>query len=162
MQALSLSNAGRYEEVLSMIEEVVREQPSFKRIALEATCATLYGLRRYEDLFREIRSQYDTEGDIEVVQAMDRRYAESGYQRGLELGGDVLAARAEKKSVDPESVVFFYRLAGNEDRMLDWMERMLEQGDPNTPGAVIEDIPPGVRRNPRFQAIRRRMKLPVG
>ena len=99
MQANQLANAGRYEEALTMIQEVVKQQPSFQRIALGVTCRIFYGLHRYEDLYREIRSRYDTDGDVEVVQAMDRGYAESGYQRGLELGGDVLAARAEKKFV---------------------------------------------------------------
>ncbi len=160
IQANQLANAGRYEEALSMIQEVVKQQPSFKRIALDITCKIFYGLHRYEDLYREIRSRYDTDGDVEVVQAMDRGHAESGYRRGLELGGDVLAARAEKKFVDPSSVVLFYRYAGNEERTVDWMERMRDQGDPNTPGVVRDDVPEGVRKNPRFRSIRQRMKLP--
>jgi TolB-like protein len=162
MHARQLANAGRYAEALSMIREVVKQQPSFDRIALDTTCVILYGLHRYEDLFREIRSRYDTDGDVDVVQAMDSGYAESGYQRGLELGGDVLAARAEKKFVNPESIALFYRYAGDEEHMLDWIERMLDQRNPNTPSAVRLDVPGGVRKNPRFQAIRRRMMLPAG
>ena len=160
MQALNLANAGRYEEALSMVQQALQQQPALKRFGVGTLCTIFYGLRRYDDLFQTVRSWFETQGDLEVVRALDRGHAESGYQRGLLLGADLLAARAKTGSAEREAIVFMYGYAGNRERTLEWMENLLEQHDPNTPGLVILPVPEDLRSNPRFQSIRRRMGLP--
>jgi hypothetical protein len=43
--------------------------------------------------------------------------------------------------VDPEPIAETYEYAGDGEHALDWMEYMLAQHDPNTPGAAMQLVP---------------------
>jgi TolB-like protein/tRNA A-37 threonylcarbamoyl transferase component Bud32 len=161
MQALSLTEAGRYDDALALLKQAIEQQPSLARNAANVLARAYYGLHRYEDLFGAYRKSFEVGGDREVVAALDKGHAEAGYRRGLQIAADTLAtrARAGKGYVDPVSIVEMYQYAGDGEHALDWMEVMLERRDPNTP--AIEPVPEELRRSPRYRSMRQRMGLPL-
>jgi hypothetical protein len=57
-------------------------------------------------------------------------------------------------------VARFYLRAGDNDEALGWLERGYEARDPNLPFFSTKPDVDFLRRDPRFQDLLRRMKLP--
>ncbi len=98
-------------------------------------------------------------GVREVAEALDRGYAEGGYRVAMRRAADVLAAHARTTYVNPTDVANLYLSGGDKDRALEWLEKGLAARDPNLPylGVPFYD---GVRSDPRFQSLLRRIGLP--
>jgi TolB-like protein/Tfp pilus assembly protein PilF len=99
-------------------------------------------------------------GVREVAEALDRGYAEGGYRVAMRRAADVLAAHARTTYVNPTDVANLYLSGGDKDRALEWLEKGLAARDPNLPylGVPFYD---GVRSDPRFQSLLRRIGLPA-
>jgi hypothetical protein len=73
--------------------------------------------------------------------------------------GATLAKRSQTIYVIPFDVAMFFAAAHDGERTINWLEKGYEQHDPNIPYLALSvfDV---VRSDPRFQDLRRRMKLP--
>ena len=94
------------------------------------------------------------------MEALERGYAEAGYARAMSLAAETLAARSRTTFVAPHSVSPLYALAGENDQALEWLERGYDERDPNMPYLSVERTLDGLRDDPRFQDLLRRMNLP--
>ncbi|HQM64615.1 MAG TPA: protein kinase, partial [Acidobacteriota bacterium] len=96
----------------------------------------------------------------EVEAAMDRAFAAGGFRAAMRAGAAALEARAKKSFVCPTDIANVYVSAGEKDRALEWLEKAYEIHDPNLPylRLPLYDV---LRSDPRFQALARRMNLPV-
>jgi eukaryotic-like serine/threonine-protein kinase len=101
-------------------------------------------------------------GDPERVTAFDRGLEKGGYegaQRGI---AEVLAARYEKSQYhDGPGVALRYLDAGDKDRAIGWLQKAYDRHDPML---AYLGMPPWdrLRDDPRYQALLRRIGLPVG
>lgn len=114
----------------------------------------------YEESLAAMKTCYAALGLREAEDALDRGYAEGGYQGAMDLAAEALAASVEKGlAFIPYETAFAYIFAGNHDRALEWLERGLEAHDPSMPclGLPLWD---GLRDDRRFKDILRRMNLP--
>jgi hypothetical protein len=78
----------------------------------------------------------------------------------MRRAADVEAARA---SANPRLGFFaaqFYARAGDTDRALEWLERVLDSGEAGGPYLSCAPTWDGLRAEPRFQSLLRRMNLP--
>ncbi|OGD28946.1 MAG: hypothetical protein A2028_00825 [Candidatus Aminicenantes bacterium RBG_19FT_COMBO_59_29] len=99
--------------------------------------------------------------DPERLAAFERGLAEAGYegaQRGI---ADVLAARYEKGQYgSADGIAHRYLDAGDKDRAIDWLYKAYETHDSSLAylGNPLWDP---LRSDPRFQALLRRIGLPL-
>jgi hypothetical protein len=77
----------------------------------------------------------------------------------MRRGGDVLAARSNRDR-NELGIARFYQFAGENDRALEMLERSYKAHDPNLPYISANPESDPLRRDPRFQDLLRRMKLP--
>jgi serine/threonine protein kinase len=98
-------------------------------------------------------AQYDSE----VQAALDRGYAEGGYQRGIIRATETIASQGIY--VSPVDRATFYLMAGDNGRALEWLSKAVEIRDPNV-GFVRDPNFDPLRGDLRFQALVRRIGLP--
>ena len=124
-----------------------------------ALFAALHYTGRYKEALDLQRMRATRRGDRELDEALAVGYGEEGYQGAMRRAGDVLAARSTRER-NEFGIARFYQFAGENDRALELLERGYKVHDPNLPymSAISESDP--LRRDPRFQDLLRRMKLP--
>jgi serine/threonine protein kinase/tetratricopeptide (TPR) repeat protein len=109
--------------------------------------------------------------DPERVAALEKGLARGGYEGAQRAVADLLAARYEEARGVPNAgalrvylpcgIAFRYFDARDYDRAVDWLEKAYEVRDPNLPYQIASPVYDPLRSNPRFQALTRRMGLPV-
>jgi hypothetical protein len=100
-------------------------------------------------------------GDREMEEALTQGYAQSGYRGAMRRAADLLAARSRKTYVTHCDVAMLYIWAGEKAQALDWLEKGFEVRDPNLPYINVDPTYDPLRSDPRFQALLRRMNLPL-
>jgi TolB-like protein/Tfp pilus assembly protein PilF len=113
----------------------------------------------YEESLAEAKASWP--GDREVEEALTQGYAQSGYRGATRRAGDLLAARSRKAYVNPTDVALMYLWAGEEDLALKWLEKGFEVRDQNMPYLGVWPAYDTLHSDPRFQALLRRMNLPL-
>jgi TolB-like protein/Tfp pilus assembly protein PilF/tRNA A-37 threonylcarbamoyl transferase component Bud32 len=149
----------RYEEAMAAFREALRMQPG-EPAAVAGMWPTLARLGRKKEAF-EFAKQYllVVYQDHRAEQACDQGYAQGGYAEAMRRAAEALAARFRTSYAVPTDVAWFYLEAGDKARALDWLEKGYELRDPSMPylGWGYYD---GLRSEPRFQALLRKMDLP--
>jgi tetratricopeptide (TPR) repeat protein len=98
--------------------------------------------------------------DRDVDIALERGFAEAGYEEAMRRAAEPLITHFHKSYVNPSDIAALYVAAGETSRAVDWLEKGYEVHDQNMPyiGWPVFD---SLRSDPRFQALLRRMNLPV-
>ena len=156
---MDLLFVGRYDEAIAQFRNTLRTVPNHVRAHLGLYHA-FHQKQMYEEALAETKAFFAAIGDREVVEALERGYAEAGYARAMSLAAETLAARSRTTFVAPHSVVTLYALAGENDQALEWLERGYDERDPNMPYLSVERVLDNLRDDPRFQDLLRRMNLP--
>ena len=99
-------------------------------------------------------------GQPEVVEALDRGYAEAGYARAMVLAAEKLVARSRTAYVAPFNIAALYGNAGKTNEALAWLEKAYDARDPNMHGIHVVPAFINLRSEPRFKELLRRMNLP--
>ena len=149
----------RYDEAIAQFRNTLRTVPNHVRAHLGLYHA-FHQKQMYEEALAETKAFFAAIGDREVVEALERGYAEAGYARAMSLAAETLAARSRTTFVAPHSVVTLYALAGENDQALEWLERGYDERDPNMPYLSVERVLDNLRDDPRFQDLLRRMNPP--
>jgi TolB-like protein len=100
-------------------------------------------------------------GDHELLDAVNRGYAEGGYRAALHRGADVWASRPPTFWGSTFMAATWYALAGDRERTLERLERGYELHDPNMPYIGVLPHFDLVRDDSRFKDLCRRMNLPT-
>jgi eukaryotic-like serine/threonine-protein kinase len=100
-------------------------------------------------------------GDPALEDALDQGYNEAGYRGAMARAAAALIAHFHRSYANPTDIAQLLSEAGEKEKSLDWLEKGYEVRDQSLPylGIPIYD---SVRSDPRFQALLRKMNLPVG
>jgi tetratricopeptide (TPR) repeat protein len=99
--------------------------------------------------------------DPERVAAFERGLKEGGYEGAQRAVADVLAAKYEKGQYRGAlGVAWRYLDGGDKDKAIEWLYRSYDDHDQNLPYLGMPRWAP-LRRDPRFQALARRIGIPV-
>ncbi len=109
---------------------------------------------------RALRSEFAIEGDEEVVAAMDRGLEAGGSREARRQAAEVLANRFEETYSPALDIASLYRDVGEVEKALDWLERSLEQHDPNLPYIGLTGWNE-LYDHPRFQAVVEEIGVPL-
>jgi len=149
----------QYDEAIAQARKVLSMQPRSKDAHRDLASA-LYKKGMHEEELAARRESFVLDGYPEVVEALDRGYAEGGYSRAMRLASETLAARSQRAYVPSLKIAEWYALAGENDLALDWLEKAY---DDRAPQLVFINVAPRwdvLRDDPRFQDLLRRMNIP--
>jgi hypothetical protein len=113
-----------------------------------------------EELLAEIKATYESFGDQEAGEALELGETEGGYRGAMIRLAETLVARSLSSPVLFSDIAQIYAYAGENDRVLEWLERAFEQRDPNLPYVGVHPDFDNVRDEPRFRELVRRMNFP--
>jgi len=99
-------------------------------------------------------------GDQEMLEAVNRGYADGGYRAALRRAADVWGSRPATFMASSFMAATWYALAEDRERTLDWLERAYEAHDSNIPYIGVLPHFDLVRDDPRFKDLLRRAGLP--
>jgi len=154
---VDLTYVGRYDEAITAAHNVLSMQPNTP-VARNALIGALFMRGRYDELMALEKERWAK--DPELMEALEKGYAEAGYAGAKKRHADVLAARYGKPGgVRAYGLAHFYAHAGDKEGVIEWLEKAYEEHDRNMPyiGSPVFDL---VRSDPRFQDLVRRVGLP--
>jgi len=164
MYAVDLCWSRRYDDAIAEARRLLAEDPRqpFGHGALRIAYIGKGMLK--EALEAQIALVEMLVRDDELVQLLKRGYDAGSYRDAWRAGAELLAARSGSGAFVPAlDIALYYQAAGLPDEALDWMERAVEQRDPNVLGMRHPsslDAIPGGERNPRVRALLDRIGLP--
>jgi tetratricopeptide (TPR) repeat protein len=158
---MCLNFARRYDDALAVLRETLRTAPN-DWTALSALRSTYHHKGMYEEALEIWKRSFAAKGDQEAEEALARGYAEAGYSGALTRVAEMLIARSRTTYVTSWQIGTLYTRAGKNDEALEWLEKAYEEHDGNMPSISIDPIFDGLRDDPRFQDLLRRMNLPMG
>jgi hypothetical protein len=104
-----------------------------------------------------IRSRWKDNKEYLIV--LDEGYAQKGFKGAMKKLADVRAEVSKTTYLNQMGSAQNYALAGEVDNALYWLEKAYEERDPNLP-YLLMPLYDGLRGDPRFKEIARKMNLP--
>ncbi len=94
------------------------------------------------------------------MEALERGYADAGYEAAMRSAAEVLVARSRTTYVSSMPVLQLFERAGDKEKTLEWLEKAFEEHNPNMPYIGTLPWSDSLRDDPRFRDLLRRMNLP--
>jgi serine/threonine-protein kinase len=154
-----LVQLGRHDEAIAQFRQVLATVPNMP-VALAGTQNALYNAGRYEEAMAAERSTWSARGYNDMVEALDRGYAQAGYVGSMRAMAEAFAARSRAANVAPVGVAAAYVRAGDFNHAFEWLERSYRAHDPTLAYLGVARVWDPLRGDPRFKDLLRRMKLP--
>ena len=155
--AMVLHCAKRYEDAVAQARKALAIQ-SDAPVALGALYLSLRELKKYDELAGMDRANLS--GFPELQEAYSRAYAKMGYLKTWAFLADDVAALHDK-GMDAIEIADNYMLRGDKAKALDWLEKAYSEHNPDLPYISCFPRCDPLRSEPRFQALLRRMGIPV-
>jgi tetratricopeptide (TPR) repeat protein len=154
-----LAYSGPPEEAIQVLEAVLEDYPGvgFGYVPLA------YAYRRVgliDEETRAIRADYAVTGWDWVVTSMDQGMEAGGNREARRRGAEALADRFEETYLPAGAIAVLYRDAGEVEKALDWLERALDQHNPNLPYLGVSGWQE-LYEHPRFQAVIEEVGVPL-
>jgi tetratricopeptide (TPR) repeat protein len=149
----------RYDEAIGQFRKVLATEPDFSSAHM-GLWGALYKKGADAEALAEAKKFFGVLGDREVVEALDRGYAEAGYRGAMKLAGTKLAARSERTHVSAVRIARVFAHAGEKERALEWLEKAYGRRETALYHISVGWDWDGLRGDPRFQDLLRRMRLP--
>ena len=146
----------KYDEAVKAFGTALDLNPT-QGVAEINICNALFLGGRKEEGLEMLKSRW--KGNEEFLGAIDEGYAESGFTGVMKKLADIRAKKTKITRLNQTGSAQYYALAGDEDNAVYWLEKAYEERDPNLPYLLIP-VYDGLRDNPRFQEIARKMGLP--
>jgi TolB-like protein/Tfp pilus assembly protein PilF len=152
---------GRLDDAIARYRETLKASPD-QQVALANIRLVLHSAGRYDDALAADQAwaaANQTTGGPDVADALTRGYAEGGYRGAMRGAAEVEAVRA---AANPRLAFFaaqFYARAGDNGRALDWLEKVFDSDEAGAPYLSCAPTWDGLRAEPRFQHLLRRMNL---
>jgi TolB-like protein/Tfp pilus assembly protein PilF/predicted Ser/Thr protein kinase len=148
----------RLDDAEAAFRTALEIEPNFG-FALGNLCNVLAEKGMYDEVLAIIRKIYAD--DVERTKALEDGLEKGGYEGAARAVADLEASWYGKpgKSVGAMGIASSYLHAGDSDLVIDWLEKAYEAHDLSLP--YISSWPDPFRSNPRFQALLRKMNLPV-
>jgi serine/threonine protein kinase len=160
--AIDLLCARRYDDSIVQARRALRLEPILPT-AESALSMALREKGQYDEIIKNAidKLQHLMPDKPDIGEALERRYAAEGYAGACRWSADYLASSYAEEPGIAFSVSINYMGAGDAARSLDWLERAIAWHDPNAPYVNCLPLWDPVRSAPRFQALLRKMNLPL-
>jgi TolB-like protein/DNA-binding winged helix-turn-helix (wHTH) protein/Flp pilus assembly protein TadD len=161
----TLYKAGRYDEALRYLRLVPDGDAA--SVSRHRTMAAIYEREgKWEAAVAEWSTALRIGGKQEVAASVEHAYRATGYATAKRtyLLGEV--AEAERRALAPYpraqlwDVAADYALLGDKDRAFEWLTRSFREGEWEVTSLAVDDRLEGLRADPRFRELARRIGLP--
>jgi tetratricopeptide (TPR) repeat protein len=157
--AIKLRALRRYDESTELLKKSLELEPNF--LPAHRNLALNYNqLGLNEESLAEIKTIHALAGNTEVVEALERGYADSGYKGALLAAAEKLTEQSKTYYVRPTTISSYYALAEEAEKSLRWLERAYDERHPFLVHVKIYPEWESIHSHPRFQELIRRMNLP--
>jgi len=147
----------RYEEVVAQGRRLVAAYPGFAMVHGNIGKA-LWKLGRYGEAMDEYRIVM---GDSEAFRLMERAYRAGGPKAAMKARADAAAARFEPGKGNPLAVAGGYAQAAESALAFEWLEKAFAERSPQILHVVADTAFDGLRADPRYKNLLRRIGLPA-
>ena len=154
--AMDLLFVRRYDEAIAQARKALAMQPGYAP-AQTALYQALFMLGRYEEALALDRADFAS--DPESLEAFDRGFAEGGYFGSQKRWAELMEKRHKKGEVPAFMVAIGYVWAKEIDLALEWLEKAVEEHDPNMPYLSCWPCYDYLRSEPRFRDLLKKLKL---
>jgi tetratricopeptide (TPR) repeat protein len=156
---LFLLSTGRFDDAINQFQKVLKTEGDFGTAQLGLWTA-YHHKGMHELALASVKDYYSKWGDEEMVEALEVGFAEEGYRGAMRMAAEKLVDRSELYDVLATQVAIFFAYAGEKQRTLDWLEKAFEERETGVVKLQVDPDWDGVRDDPRFQDLLRRMNLP--
>jgi tetratricopeptide (TPR) repeat protein len=156
---MDLNYVDRHDEAIEVARNILRTVPNHP-LARGALWMAYFAKGMSEELLAEIKATYESFGDQEAREALELGETEGGYRGAMIRLAETLVARSLSRPVSFCDIAQIYAYAGENDRVLEWLERAFEERDPNLPYIGVHPDFDNVHNEPRFQDLLRRINFP--
>jgi tetratricopeptide (TPR) repeat protein len=160
--AAVLYMAHRYDDSIVQARRALRLDPH-DQVALGILVGALHKSGQHDEAIKvAIRSYANWLPEtLDIREALESGYAEEGYAGAFRRAADVEVSRHVEVPGIAYDAAGNYMIAGDTARALDWLEKAIAQRSPNAPYVNCDPLRDPVRSDTRFQALLRKMNLPV-
>jgi TolB-like protein/Tfp pilus assembly protein PilF len=158
LYGMDLMYARRYDDAITLLRKTLQTTPN-DPVALSTLRSALHMKHMDTEALEVWKQSFAAKGDREAGEALARGFEEGGYRGALRRVAETLAARSKTTYVSPWQIGTLYTRAGMKDEALEWLEKAYIARDQNMPYLSVDPIFDGLRDDPRFKDILRRMKL---
>jgi TolB-like protein/Tfp pilus assembly protein PilF len=150
---------GRYDDALAAFRTVLEIDPSFEA-ARGGVANMLYLKGKHDEAFAIFRKMYAD--DVEITAALEDGFEKAGCKGAYRAVADFMAKLYGKPGEREGSanIAHLYIPAGDYEEAIDWLEKHCEEHGPGMPYIGL-NTPDPMHSNPRFQALLRKMNLPL-
>jgi adenylate cyclase len=156
---VTLAMARRYDDAIFQARLALKTDPN-DSIGLLALWISYEKKQMYKEAVAAAEATYKAIYNLDISDAMDRGFAEKGFQTAMKRGTEAFEAYSKKNFVLPTDMAMLLCYSGDNKRAMDWLEKGYEIHDPAMPYLGLPTYDP-LRSDPRFQDLLRRMKLPL-
>jgi predicted Zn-dependent protease len=149
----------RYDDAIAQFQRLLRMSPN-NALALYGLHCVYHAKGMDDESLAAAQSYFAALEFTQAEEALASGYAEGGYRGAMRRLGDTLANLRNVTYVLPTDIAAVYVFAGDSSRALDWLEQGFEERDPNMPYLSALPHYDGLRDDPRFQDLLRRMNFP--
>jgi len=149
----------RCDEAIAQLDKTLQMEAGFSSAQL-GRWGAFYRKGLHEEALAAARRFFEMLGDGEVAEALRRGEAESGYEGAMRLAALELEKRAAATHVPAVRIARLWAHAGDVDRALEWLEKAHAWRESPLVHLRVGWDWDGVRGDPRFQSLLRRMKFP--
>ena len=157
--AVNLYCARRYDEAIAQARKALAMQPD-SLPAQAALSVALHATNRHDEMITAARTIY-AGWYPDVGKALDQAYAGRDYAGAWRRAAEIEAARHGGDPGVAFDIAQNYLMAGDGGRALDWLEKACDDREPAMPYINCFPLFDPIRSDPRFQALLRKMNLPV-
>jgi serine/threonine-protein kinase len=155
---MALLAGGRFDDVVRELRLALTSSPGIAQYHW-VLWRTLHAEGNDKDALAEIIALSKMLGDPEQARTMEQGDAAGGYREAMHRAAALLESRAKvTRPLNPAFLALVHHDAGNRDKAFAWMERAIEDGDPNLPTMGI--LAPDLKDDSRFRDLMRRIGLP--
>jgi TolB-like protein/Tfp pilus assembly protein PilF len=152
--------ARRYDEAIAQCRKTLELDPAYGRAR---TCLALAYAQRgaHEQAVRAL--ERDDSGSAQtpsVLADLGYVYARAGRSKDARMVITELTNRSAREYVPPYALALVHAGLGENDRTLEWLARAGEERSPRLVFLGVEPAFDGLRGDPRFAAVRRKLGLP--
>jgi tetratricopeptide (TPR) repeat protein len=158
LYAIDLVDVHRYKDAIIISREALKTDPT-NSPGLTALMFALHLTGQYDEALEPWKKNY-YESYPGLVHAFDQGYAKAGYIGALKLEADTLVSQLKTSYVAPNDIAYLYVCSGNKKLALDCLERAYEVHSIDVTALALP-IFDCLRNEPRFQALCKKMNLPI-
>lgn len=158
--AMHLNLVRKHEESIKVLKNLLATEPN-NHFALSTLRSSFHNMQMYDEALETWEKSFEARRDKIAIEALKQGSNEGGYGTALQRIAELLIARSKNSFITPWQIATLYTRAGKKIEALDWLEKAYEDRDANMAYISVDPIFDGLRDDPRFDELLKKMKLPI-